>query len=170
MDTQQLKIIHYPNPVLRKQAATINGVDDDVRALVERMFELMREHKGVGLAAPQVNIPARLFVCNHTGEPEDDQVYINPVISEPDGFEDGDEGCLSIPGITVQIRRAKQCKITAMTLEGKTVELVASDLEARVWQHETDHLEGKLILDRMSPADKIATRKTLRALEEAYHG
>lgn len=169
MESQQIHIVHYPHPVLRKKAAPIQGVDEDLRKLAQRMLELMRAHDGVGLAAPQVNVPVRLFVMNHTGEPEDDRVYINPVISEPEGHEDDEEGCLSIPGINVQIRRAKQCKLTAMTLDGETIEHEASDLEARVIQHETDHLNGTLILDRMGPTDKIATRKTLKALEEVFN-
>lgn len=170
MDTEQLYVVHYPHPVLRKSCAKLDTIDDDVRALATRMLELMREHNGVGLAAPQVNIPVRLFVMNHTGEPADDRVYINPVISEPEGYEDGEEGCLSIPGVNVQVRRAKQCKLTATTLDGEPVECIASELEARVMQHETDHLNGTLILDRMGPTDKIATRKTLKALEEAFNG
>lgn len=170
MDIQQLHIVHYPHPALRRKAAELTSIDDDVRALAEHMLDLMRKHNGVGLAAPQVNVLARLFVCNHTGEPEDDRVYVNPVISEPEDVQDGEEGCLSIPGVNVQVRRAKQCKLTAMTLDGQTIECVGSDLEARVWQHETDHLDGTLILDRMGPTDKIATRKTLKALEEAFNG
>jgi peptide deformylase len=168
LELSKLKILQYPDPFLRKRAAPVERVDGDVRALASRMLALMREHKGVGLAGIQVGVPLRIFVMNPTGESQDERVIINPVISDLEGQFDAEEGCLSIPGVNVQIRRAARCRLTAQDLNGAALELVGEGLVSRIWQHETDHLNGMLIIDRMKPGDRIATRKTLEALEAAY--
>ncbi len=165
-----LYIVHYPDPRLRKVSAPVTKFDDELAALAERMLELMRASKGVGLAAPQVGVNRRLIVVNPTGEAQDLRVYVNPAIHEPHGSVEAEEGCLSLPGINVQIRRAQTCRLTAQDLQGRPVELTLADLPARIVQHETDHLNGVLIIDRMGPTDKIATRKTLRALEQTLAG
>lgn len=170
VDLEKLAIVHYPHPVLRQRCAPVERFDEDLRAFVEKMYEVMREGRGVGLAAPQVNVPIRLFVMNATGEPEDNRVYINPVISDQHGSVEGEEGCLSLPAINVNVRRAAECRIVAQDLQGRPIEEQATELVARIMQHETDHLNGVLIIDRMGPTDKIATRKSLKALEEAYRG
>ena len=168
-DYSQLKIIHYPDPRLRKVCEKVKTFDEDLAALAARMLELMKDAPGVGLAAPQVGINRRLFVMNFTGE-GGDQVYVNPVVEGLEGAREAEEGCLSIPDVLVQVRRNYKCRITAQTLTGEMVQAEAEDLEARIWQHETDHLDGKLILDRMGPADRIATKKAVRDLEARYNG
>ncbi len=168
VETEKLTIVHYPHPALRKQCAPVDVFDDRLRQLAERMLELMHAQKGVGLAAPQVGLPIRLIVTNHTGEAGDDQIFVNPVIRDMHGNVEAEEGCLSLPGINVQVRRAQRCKITAQDLDGKPIEREGADLLCRVWQHETDHLGGTLIVDRMGPSDRIATRKTLRVLESTF--
>ncbi len=165
---QDLHIVHYPDPRLRKKSAPVEEFDDELAALVQRMFALMETGKGVGLAAPQVGINRRLFVMNPSGEADDLQVLINPVIREPHGSAEGEEGCLSLPGVHVQVRRAQRCKVRAQDLQGREIEFEADDLLARICQHETDHLNGVLIIDRMGPSDRIATKKTLKGLEEQY--
>lgn len=170
MDLSKLRIIHYPDPRLRKQSAPITEFDDELAALAKRMIGLMETGKGVGLAAPQVGINKRLFVMNVTGEPGDEVVFVNPAIRDAHGSVEGEEGCLSLPSIRVQVRRAQKCRVTAQDLQGREFEALVEDLPARVCQHETDHLNGVLILDRMGPSDRMATRKTVRALEEAYKG
>lgn len=167
-DVSELQIIHYPDPRLRKPARTVEKFNKQLSALAERMFELMAEHKGVGLAAPQVGVMLRLFVMNLTGEPADRMVFANPVIRDGQGTRAAEEGCLSIPGIEINVRRSARCRLTAQDLEGKPVEMDGEDLLCRVWQHETDHLNGILILDRMGPSERISTRKTLRDLELTY--
>ncbi len=167
-DIEDLAIIHYPDPRLRTKCARVTKFDDDLAALAERLHELMQEGKGVGLAAPQVGVLIRMFVMNPTGEPEDAMTFVNPVISDRTGGAEREEGCLSLPSVYVQIHRPEMCLVTAQTETGEVIEIEAEDIIARVCQHETDHLDGKLILDRMGPADKIATRKTLQALEENY--
>jgi peptide deformylase len=163
-----LYIVHYPDARLRKISAPVAQFDDELAALAERMLELMRASKGVGLAAPQVGINRRLIVVNPTGETEDLRVYVNPAIHEPHGSAEAEEGCLSLPGINVQVRRAQNCRLTAQDLQGRPIDMVLTDLPARIVQHETDHLNGVLIIDRMGPTDRIATRRTLKALEDSY--
>jgi len=163
-----LKIIHWPDPRLKKVSAPVQQFDETLAQLATRMFELMREARGVGLAAPQVGLNIRLFVMNHSGEPQDDRVYINPILSEADGEEDGEEGCLSLPGITANILRSRTLRIQAQDLAGQIFEQMESGYVARIWQHETDHLNGILLMDRMGESARIGCRKILRELEERY--
>jgi peptide deformylase len=164
----ELKIIYYPDPRLRKISAPVTVFDDSLKQLAERMLQLMREHRGVGLAAPQVGVNIRLFVINPTGEPGDDRVYVNPVLTDPAGDEEGEEGCLSLPGINAKILRSRDLKMTAQDLDGRAFEEIASGYLARIWQHEMDHLNGTLIIDRMGPAAKLGAKRTLKELEEKY--
>lgn len=167
-ELDRLAIIHYPDPRLRTPCETVTQFDQDLADLAARMLALMKGAKGVGLAAPQVGLLLRVFVMNPTGEEADAMAFVNPVIREPRGAAEAEEGCLSIPGVNAQIRRAAHCRIMAQNLKGEPVELEGQDLLCRIWQHETDHLNGVLILDRMGPGDKLATRKTLQALETSY--
>jgi peptide deformylase len=165
---EDLRIIQYPDPRLKKISQPVGAIDDTIRALVTRMFQLMREHKGVGLAAPQVGQNIRLFVMNHTGEPADDRVYINPVLTDADGDEEAEEGCLSLPNVHVNVVRAKRLRMQALDLDGKPIDQVAEDFVTRVWQHEFDHLNGTLLTDRMGPVAKMTYRKVLKELTEKY--
>jgi peptide deformylase len=165
---QKLQIIQYPDPRLRQRSKSVERFDDRLRALVNRMFELMREDKGVGLAAPQVGINERLFVMNHTGQPGDDRAYVNPELFDITGNEEGEEGCLSLPGITALINRGQALRIIAKDVEGNPIEQTESGYIARIWQHEFDHLNGVLITDRMGDVARMLHRKTLRDLERAY--
>lgn len=162
-------IVHYPDPALRAKAQPVPAVDDHIRAVVRRMIELMHQAPGVGLAAPQVGLSWRMFVANPTGEEGDDRVYINPSIT-PDpnaGNAARDEGCLSLPGITAEVTRPAQATITALNEHGEPIEETADGLLARIWQHEYDHLDGVLILDRMSPIDRMANKRVIKELETA---
>lgn len=163
-----LYIIHYPDPRLRKLCEPVTEFDEQLARRVQQMLELMKTGKGVGLAAPQVGLLQRFFVMNPTGQPGDEHLFVNPAIRDPHGSAEAEEGCLSLPAVHVQVRRAQRCRITAQDLRGKAFELELADLPARICQHETDHLNGVLVLDRMGPSDRIATRKTLRALEDQY--
>jgi peptide deformylase len=163
----QLRIVHYPAAVLRERAREIADIDDEVRAVAARMIELMHEARGVGLAAPQVGLGWRLFVANATGEPGDDRVFINPVLKDPTAqTHPREEGCLSLPGITAEITRPTGITVAALDEHGRPFELTADDLAARVWQHETDHLDGVMILDRMRQIDRMANRRAIRELED----
>ncbi len=165
-----LCIVRYPDPVLKRVAGAVavGDVDADLAALAKRMIVLMHLAEGVGLAAPQVGVSLRMFVCNPTGEEDSDRVCINPRIIESSGAESAEEGCLSLPGVTVSVRRATRVVMQAIGLDGTPFELTGEELSARVWQHETDHLDGRLIIDSMSGTDEITNRRAIKQLESAY--
>lgn len=167
---EDLKIILWPDPRLKKASKSVAAFDEALKALAARMFELMRDAKGVGLAAPQVGHNIRLFVMNPTGEPSDDRVYVNPSLTDGDGEDEAEEGCLSLPDIHANVVRFKQMKITAQDLDGRPIEEAASGFAPRVWQHELDHLNGTLLTDRMGPVARMAARRALKDLEERYRG
>jgi len=162
------RILYYPDPKLRRKCAPIKSFDESLAALASRMLELMKTHRGVGLAGPQVGVSRRIFVCHPTGEPGDDRVFINPQLVDLTGSVEAEEGCLSIPEVRVVVRRARQCKLEAFDLTGQPIETAAEDLLARIWQHEIDHLDGRLIIDRMNATDKVANKKLLAQLEADY--
>lgn len=163
-----LAIVLYPNPVLKRVAVAVEDVDADLTAFAKRMIVLMHRAEGVGLAAPQVGVSLRMFVCNPTGEEGDDRVCINPRIIETSGAEAAEEGCLSLPGVTVTMRRATHVVMQGIGLDGNSFELTGDELYARVWQHETDHLDGRLIIDSMSSTDEITNRRPIKQLEVDY--
>ena len=143
--------------------------DESLARVAEKMLELMRASNGVGLAAPQVGLNLRMFVASATGKPEDDAVYVNPAVSDAEGGDEYEEGCLSLPDIHVNVvRPTAKVKIVARDATGQPFERVAEGFLTRIWQHEIDHLNGVLILDRMGPVAKLQYRKKLRDLEEEY--
>jgi peptide deformylase len=168
VDIPSLKLIHYPDPRLRQPATPIVEVDDTVRALAARMFEVMFEKQGVGLAATQVGVGVRMFVGSPTYEPSDRRVYINPQIIASQGEQESEEGCLSLPGITIKLKRLAFVTIRALNLAGESFEETGEELTARLFQHETDHLDGRLLVDRMGSVAKLANRRTLRELEDKF--
>lgn len=168
VETLPSQIVHYPDPRLRKKCVSIEQFDHSVAALAERMLQIMHEGRGVGLAGPQVGVCRRIFTCNPTGEPEDDLVLINPELSDLTGAAEAEEGCLSIPDVLVTVRRAQRCCLRAFDVHGQPIELQAEDLLARIFQHETDHLDGRLIIDMMNGTDRIANKKRLAELEARY--
>jgi peptide deformylase len=166
-----LQVIQYPHPTLRHRSRPLKRVDAELRKIVAEMIDLMYEHEGVGLAANQVDLPYRLFVANEKGDPdarEFEQVFINPVLSAGRGQEEDEEGCLSIPGIRAPVVRNSKIKIQAFDLAGNEIVGELSGLMARIAQHETDHLDGTLFIDRLGPAHKAAIRDQLEEFELAY--
>ena len=168
LDIDRLKIVHYPDPVLSKVAIPVTTFDDRLAALSTKMLELMRESVGVGLAANQVGVAVRLLVSNHTGEDEDNKVFVNPELVDPDDPQASQEGCLSLPGVTVTCRRARAITVKAFDLAGEPFEMRSDGLLARVWQHEMDHLNGRLIIDAMTDTDAIANRRALKQLDADF--
>ena len=165
-DPQALKVVNYPDPVLRRVADPVPTVDDAVRAVANRMVELMHERRGVGLAAPQVGLSWRMFVANPTQELDGDRVYINPRLVDPSPETSArDEGCLSLPEVTAEITRPVGITIEATGLDGEPFRETSAEFAARVWQHEYDHLEGVLLLDRMTRVDRMANKRAIRDLE-----
>lgn len=167
-DWKKLKVIHYPDPRLRGRCKPVTEFNADLAVLAERMIELMHEHKGVGLAAAQVGVPLRIFVANPTDDRKNDRVYVNPELFDLEGAKEAEEGCLSIPDVHIIVRRPLRARIKAQDVTGAAFERAAEDFEARVWQHETDHLNGVLIIDKMGPSDRIASKKKLKELEEEF--
>jgi peptide deformylase len=168
VDPSHLSIVHYPHPTLRGKAEPVDPNDPTVRAVARRMIELMHEADGVGLAAPQVALPWRLFVTHGRDADPVDRVYINPKLTLQRGeMESLEEGCLSLPGINVEVRRSVQAEISATDLDGNRFLSPLTGFMARVVQHEFDHIEGVLIIDRMNTRDRLATRKALKELEAA---
>src|SRR6516164_2330501 len=142
-----MKIVQFPHPSLRHAARPLTAIDQKVQDAAAQMLELMYEHKGLGLAAPQVALPYQLIVLNPSGDPqkrEEEGVYINPAVLEKKGSVEDEEGCLSFPGLFQKVRRAKTVKVQAYNLKGELLEKVVSDLESRLWQHEVDHLHAIL--------------------------
>jgi len=160
-----LKIITYPHSTLRHKSSPVKRVDAELRGMIAEMMDLMYEAKGVGLAANQVNIPLRFFVCNPTGTKGDDEfVFINPVISKQKGTAEGEEGCLSMPGLHEMVRRPDSIHVQAYDLSGKEISLDLDGFFSRVVQHETDHLDGVLFIDRLTDAVRISLEEDLEEL------
>lgn len=164
----ELYIVNYPDPVLRKKCTPVETFDNELEALAQRMIQLMHHAGGLGLAAPQVGVTVRMFISNSGQEGEDDHVWVNPVLSDLQSTVEAEEGCLSIPEVSIPKRRAVHAIIDAFDLTGKRIKAHGSDLVARVWQHEIDHLNGVLVIDHMPASVELANRRTLRDLEADY--
>jgi peptide deformylase len=168
-----VRIIKYPHPTLRRKAKPLRRVDAELRLLVGQMFEMMYEHKGVGLSANQVDLPYRLFLLNLSSDPaEKDQeyVFINPTISKRTGSAEAEEGCLSFPEIYAPVRRSEKIKISAYNLAGEEVSYDADGLFARAAQHEYDHLDGVLFIDRLTDSALLSIKQSLLDLECEFVG
>jgi peptide deformylase len=156
------QIRQYPDPVLRLEAQEVVEFDGDLEQLVERMIHLMQDARGVGLAANQVGILRRVFVIQ-ADEDEEPRALVNPVIVDRSSeLEDDDEGCLSMQGVVVPVERPVRVRIEARDAEGNPVALELEGLPARVAQHELDHLDGVLIVDRTTPEGKREAMAVLR--------
>lgn len=166
-----MRIIKYPHPTLRYKSKPLMRVDADLRAMVRQMFELMYENDGVGLAANQVDLPYRLFVMNLAADAkakDEEHVFINPEISNRKGMAEDREGCLSFPEIFAPVRRPEKVVLNAYTLSGEEVNYELSGMFARAVQHESDHLDGVLFIDRLSPTALGDIRDELTALEAEF--
>ena len=166
-DFEKCRMTCYPAEVLAGPAQPIQKIDDDIRGLAEKMTDIMVQNKGVGLAAPQVGVPLRIFIISLDGSREAVKVYINPTVTPTTTeLHPTEEGCLSVPGIYTKIRRFKECSVTATDLDGKQFTEHAQGLHARALQHEHDHIEGITIVNRMAQTAKIAHRRQLKKLRE----
>jgi peptide deformylase len=159
MATRDIRL--FPDPVLRERASLVAEVDDDLRRLIADMGETMRAAPGIGLAAPQVGIQRRVLVYSlHEEDPI--VAVINPEVVERDGEVVDFEGCLSIPGLSYEVARAQRVVVKGIDENGEPQQIDASDLEARVLQHEIDHLDGILFIDRIDPELRKEAMKQLR--------
>ena len=156
-----LHILHFPDPRLRTQAAAVETVDGSIRKIVDDMLETMYDAPGIGLAATQVDIHQRIIVIDISEEKNQPLVLINPTITDKQGDEEMEEGCLSVPGVYETVHRAEKIRVTALDREGQSFELDADDLLAVCIQHEIDHLKGKLFVDYISEMKRQRIRKKL---------
>lgn len=156
-----LEIRTIGDPVLRQKATEITDVSDALVRLSHDMLATMYEAPGLGLAAPQVGVQKRLFVYDIGDGP---RTIVNPVISDARDEWTYDEGCLSIPGLSIEIVRPKEIHLTGYDLDGNEVSIEADELLARLFQHELDHLDGRLMLERLDEAQRKAAMKELRRL------
>ncbi len=161
-----LDIVVYPDPRLRQVSQTVEEIDEELRKLVADMTETMYAAEGAGLAAIQVGRALRLFMLDPVilggDKKEDPLVFINPEIVSYEGSQEGDEGCLSFPGIFVPVKRANGCTVRAKNLDGEEFELSVTELAARAVQHETDHLNGRLLIDYVGKLKKKFIERRLK--------
>jgi peptide deformylase len=167
-----LKVIQYPHPTLRHVSRPLKKIDAELRSMVAEMFDLMYAHNGVGLAANQVDLPYRLFVVNLSGKrgEGEEMVFVNPMLSSRKGIEEAEEGCLSLPGLYGMVKRPGEVTIEAFSLDGKPIRMELNDLFARVVQHEIDHLDGRLFIDRLNTTGELNVRPILEEFEIAFAG
>ncbi len=170
IDVDKCHITHYPAAVLRGPAAPVEEIDETIRRLVDKMTDIMLENKGIGLAAPQAGVPLRLFIISLTGTRDNVRAYINPTVTPHGDLDEVEEGCLSVPGVWARIRRYKKATVTATGLDGQEFTEEAEGFYARVLQHEYDHIEGTVIVNRMSQTARIAHRRQLKKLADEQEG
>ena len=153
-----LKILRYPNPILKEESKTVEIFDDELSDFISKLFAAMRASDGVGLAAPQVGVLKKIAVVEYD---QKSYVLINPEVIESDGEQLGEEGCLSFPGIYANVKRPNHVKIKAQDEKGNINILEAEGYTARAFLHEMDHLNGKVFIDYLSNLKKSAIRKKL---------
>jgi peptide deformylase len=162
-------IVKFPDPILQRASAPVTEFDDELRKLVADMFESMYAAQGIGLAAPQIGIPKRLTVIDLSNkkEPKDKIVLINPVITLQEGKQVEEEGCLSLPEIREKVRRSARVIVRAQDEYGKWSEREGSELLARAFQHEIDHLDGVLFIFRISALKRDLILRRIRKMQRA---
>jgi len=163
-------IVKYGDPVLEREAEDVTEFDTpELHQFLEDMFESMYAAKGVGLAAPQIGFSRKIAVIDisNAENPADKLVLINPRILRVEGRQEGEEGCLSIPGFREQVKRGKRVTVSAQNVKGETFELTGEDLLARAFLHETDHLYGRLYISHISALKRDLLRRKVRKLVKA---
>ena len=170
MAESSLKVVPFPHPTLRHKSKPIRRVDADLVRMVREMFTLMYSSNGIGLAANQVDLPLRLFIVNLSAKANEGEelVFINPVLSKPKGNEESEEGCLSFPELYGPVTRPKQITVQAYNLKGEEIRASLNGMLARVVQHEYDHLDGVLFVDRMSLTARAQVQPTLNEFELSF--
>jgi peptide deformylase len=154
-------VLTFPDERLRTVASTVTEVNDEIRSLVDDMFDTMKDEKGIGLAASQIDVHKRVVVMDVSEEQNEPRVFINPEITHMEGSTISEEGCLSVPNNYAKVDRAEKVKVTALDRDGQTFELEADGLLAICIQHELDHLKGKLFVDYLSPLKRNRIKKKL---------
>jgi peptide deformylase len=158
-------ILHHPDERLRTRATEVTKFDEKIELLIDDMFETMYDAPGIGLAATQINVHLRVIVLDCSRDKKTPMHFINPVLLEETGIEEMEEGCLSVPGIFEEVSRADKIKIKAQNSDGIAFELEADGLLAVCVQHEIEHLDGKLFVDKLSILKQKRIRKKLEKLK-----
>lgn len=161
-----LDILHFPDARLRQMCTPVPEVNDEIRQLVDDMFETMYDAPGIGLAAIQVNVHQRILVTDVSEDSSNPMAFINPEIIKADGKEIMQEGCLSVPGFYEDVERAESITVKALDRDGKSFEFDCDGLQAVCIQHEIDHLDGKLFVDYLSPLKRNRIQKKLEKLKK----
>lgn len=156
-----LNILHYPDPRLRERAKPVEEIDGSMREIIKDMFETMYKAPGIGLAAVQVGLPVQLAVIDVSDEKNEPRVFINPEIVHRAGDVKSEEGCLSVPGYYDVITRSEQVAVKALDEHGNSFQLEADGLLAICIQHEIDHLNGRLFIDRLSDLKRRRVRRQM---------
>lgn len=162
-----LKVRKYGDPVLRKKAEPVETITEELKNFAQDLIDTMLDENGLGLAAPQVGVSKRMVALDAGEERGHPFVILNPEILESSGKSVREEGCLSFPGIYGKIERPAKVKVRAMKMDGTMMEAELDGLEARAFQHELDHLDGKLFIDRMNKSHKLSLQGTLKKLMHA---
>lgn len=166
-----MKIVRFPHPALRYKAQPVKLVDNEVRKVIDALRDLTYQNEGLGLAAPQLAVPLQIFFMNPTGEKaqrHEEMVFLNPVITLREGSIEKEEGCLSFPELYQNVRRAMKIQVKAYDPDGNPIDLILDDLPARIVQHETDHLHGKLFIDYFGTIGKLASRGMISQFEREF--
>lgn len=171
-----LKLTYYDDPLLRKKCTPVKEISEEIKKLVSDMIETMESKSGAGIAAPQVGKPLRVFVIQKFVEDSDEefqiegpQVFINPKLSNPsDEFEIMSEGCLSVPGLHLEIERPYEITVEALGVDGKPFKETLKGYRARQVMHENDHINGRLFIDRVNPNIRKKIEPTLRQIKKKY--
>ena len=159
-----LKIVKYPDPILSKISNKVQFTDQSIRSLIPRMILTMGKNQGIGLAAPQIGISKKIIIVT---ERDTSHAFLNPkIIKRSKEKERDEEGCLSLPGLFVTVLRSKQVEVEAETIDGQEIKIIAKGLGARIFQHEIDHIEGKLIINRVSALCRWKLRNQLKNLSK----
>lgn len=161
-----MKLKKYPDPLLRRHALPLKRLTGANMGQLKEMLAMMYELEGIGLAGPQVGWNVRAIVLDTDGRGKGDRIFINPKIMHLDGMEKAEEGCLSLPGIRCTVERSQRVCVTAYNPRGQKLQFEAEGLRARAWQHEIDHLNGVLFIDKASAPEQISIRHRLKELRE----
>jgi peptide deformylase len=168
IDAENCQLTHYPAQVLAEPSKKVEKIDDNIRQLIKKMAEIMQQSGGIGLAAPQIGVPLRIFIIALDTDKQDLKAYINPTVITEGTLEAMEEGCLSVPEVYTKVKRHKKCRVTATDLDGNEFTEEAEGLYARCLQHENDHINGVTIVNRMGQAAKIVHRRKLKKLEQKH--
>ncbi|GJQ59211.1 MAG: peptide deformylase [Candidatus Scalindua sp. AMX11] len=163
-----MEVLIFPNPGLKCKAKPVEEIDEEIYQIADEMLKTMYDACGVGLAATQVGISKRLVVLDIEGNKVGERVFVNPYIVEQQGEIIEEEGCLSFPGLVGKVMRSQSVTVIAFNLKGERLQIKADGLLGRAWQHEIDHLNGTLFIEKMTPASMITNKQKIKEFETAY--